>query len=62
MINSVNHIDFNNEISFGQLFNPFPGLRPFGIEDSHLFFGRDGQSDEVLYNLANNKFIAIVDA
>ncbi|OFY95095.1 MAG: hypothetical protein A2491_18700, partial [Bacteroidetes bacterium RIFOXYC12_FULL_35_7] len=62
MTNNINHIDFNNEIPFGQLFNPYPGLRPFGIEESHLFFGRDGQSDEVLYNLANNKFIAILGA
>ena len=30
------------------VFNPFPGLRPFGIEESHLFFGREGQSDEVI--------------
>ena len=29
-------------------FNPFPGLRPFGLEESHLFFGREGQSDEVV--------------
>ena len=21
------------------LINPFPGLRPFGVEESHLFFG-----------------------
>ena len=34
------------------LTNPFPGLRPFGFEESHLFFGREGQSDEALMNLA----------
>ena len=28
-------------------FNPFPGLRPFTIEESHLFFGREGQCDEI---------------
>ncbi len=44
------------------LFNPFPGLRPFGVEESYLFFGRDGQSDEVLYNLAKNRFIGILGA
>ena len=32
--------------------NPFPGLRPFKIEESHLFFGREGQSDEVLLKLS----------
>jgi WD40 repeat protein/energy-coupling factor transporter ATP-binding protein EcfA2 len=40
--------------------NPFPGLRPFGMDESHLFFGREGQSDEVLRKLAENKFIAII--
>ncbi len=42
------------------LINPFPGLRPFGVEESHLFFGREGQSDEVLKKLADNKFVAIL--
>ncbi len=42
------------------LFNPFPGLRPFKLDESHLFFGREGQSDEVLIKLSQNKFVAIV--
>jgi WD40 repeat protein/energy-coupling factor transporter ATP-binding protein EcfA2 len=42
------------------LFNPFPGLRPFGVEESHLFFGREGQSDEVLVKLAENRFSAVL--
>ena len=42
------------------LFNPFPGLRPFDLEESHLFFGREGQSDEVLLKLSENRFVAIV--
>ena len=42
------------------LFNPFPGLRPFDLEESHLFFGREGQSDEVLLKLSDNRFVAIV--
>jgi len=42
--------------------NPFPGLRPFGIEESHLFFGREGQSEEVLTNLAENRFVAVIGA
>lgn len=46
----------------GISFNPFPGLRPFGIEESHLFFGREGQSDEVLNKLAENKFTAVIGA
>ncbi|TAG56707.1 MAG: hypothetical protein EAZ27_04395 [Cytophagales bacterium] len=42
--------------------NPFPGLRPFGMDESHLFFGREGQSDEVLRKLSENKFCAIIGA
>ncbi len=49
-------------LDISELINPFPGLRPFGIEESHLFFGREGQSDEVLVKLAENKFVAILGA
>ncbi len=42
------------------LMNPFPGLRPFSVEESHLFFGREGQSDEVLTKLADNRFVGIL--
>ena len=45
-----------------ELINPFPGLRPFGVEESHLFFGREGQSDEVLQKLSDNRFAAILGA
>jgi WD40 repeat protein len=44
------------------LINPFPGLRPFTFEESHLFFGREGQSDEVLVNLAQHRFTAVIGA
>ncbi|MGJ3252660.1 MAG: hypothetical protein ACFE0J_16250, partial [Elainellaceae cyanobacterium] len=40
--------------------NPFPGLRPFDVTQSHLFFGRDGQTDEILKRLRQHKFLAIV--
>jgi WD40 repeat protein/energy-coupling factor transporter ATP-binding protein EcfA2 len=40
--------------------NPFPGLRPFSMDESHLFFGREGQSDEVLRKLSENKFVAVI--
>lgn len=40
--------------------NPFPGLRPFKIDESHLFFGREGQSDEVLLKLSKNKFVGVI--
>lgn len=49
-------------VDLSELVNPFPGLRPFGIEESHLFFGREGQSDEVLMKLSENKFVAILGA
>lgn len=42
--------------------NPFPGLRPFHTSEAHLFFGREGQSEEVLNNLAKNKFVAVLGA
>lgn len=44
------------------LINPFPGLRPFHPQEAHLFFGRDGQSEEILENLAANKFAAVLGA
>ncbi|MGI9293748.1 MAG: hypothetical protein ACR2PS_07170 [Pseudomonadales bacterium] len=40
--------------------NPFPGLRPFGVEESHLFFGRERPTDELLRKLRTNRFIAVV--
>jgi WD40 repeat protein len=39
--------------------NPFPGLRPFDVQDSHLFFGREGQSDELLRRLSHCRFLAV---
>ena len=45
-----------------KLINPFPGLRPFHTSEAHLFFGREGQSEEVLTNLSRNKFAAILGA
>ncbi len=40
--------------------NPFPGLRPFTIEDSHLFFGREGQVDEILLKLYHHRAVTIM--
>ncbi|HWM26519.1 MAG TPA: hypothetical protein VNP98_17010 [Chthoniobacterales bacterium] len=40
--------------------NPYPGLRPFRQDESHLFFGRDGQTDEILARLGHEHFVAIV--
>lgn len=43
-------------------FNPFPGLRPFLPEESDLFFGREGESEEVLRKLLKNRFITVIGA
>ncbi|MGK7390632.1 MAG: nSTAND1 domain-containing NTPase [Candidatus Cyclobacteriaceae bacterium M2_1C_046] len=40
--------------------NPFPGLRPFYIEESHLFFGREKEVDEILQKLAENRFVTVI--
>jgi len=43
-------------------FNPFPGLRPFAPEESDLFFGREGESEEVVGKLLKNKFVTVIGA
>ncbi|HEY6968923.1 MAG TPA: hypothetical protein VJA94_06955 [Candidatus Angelobacter sp.] len=40
--------------------NPFPGLRSFDLEESHLFFGRDGQSEQLISKLAQWHFVAVI--
>ncbi len=40
--------------------NPFPGLRPFEFEESLLFFGRDGQSEQLIRKLSATRFLAVV--
>lgn len=42
--------------------NPFPGLRPFSENESHLFFGREGQSETILNYISQYKFAAITGA
>ncbi len=43
-------------------FNPFPGLRPFTPDESDLFFGRKGESEEVLRKLLKNRFVTVMGA
>jgi hypothetical protein len=43
-----------------QVKNPFPGLRPFETDEYRLFFGREGQSDELLGRLQRSRFLAVV--
>jgi WD40 repeat protein len=40
--------------------NPFPGLRPFEFDESLLYFGRDGQSEQLLRKLVAARFMAVV--
>ena len=42
------------------LLSPYPGLRPFDIDESHLFFGREEQTDELLRRLRDTRFLAVV--
>jgi hypothetical protein len=43
-----------------ELLSPYPGLRPFEVDESHLFFGRDNQTDELLQRLHATRFLAVV--
>jgi energy-coupling factor transporter ATP-binding protein EcfA2 len=40
--------------------NPFPGLRPFSLDECHLFFGREGQVDEILLQLSIHRFVTVL--
>jgi energy-coupling factor transporter ATP-binding protein EcfA2 len=40
--------------------NPFPGLRSFNYEESHLFFGREQHIRDLLGKLNTHHFVAIV--
>jgi energy-coupling factor transporter ATP-binding protein EcfA2 len=40
--------------------SPFPGLRPFSLDDTHLFFGREYQIDDILLKISKNRFITIM--
>src|SRR5262245_26732583 len=40
--------------------NPFPGLRPFEFHENHLFFGREGQSEQLIAKLRVSRFLAVV--
>ena len=43
-----------------ETFNPFPGLRPFGSEEDHLFFGREQITDQLLMRLRKTRFLAVI--
>jgi tetratricopeptide (TPR) repeat protein len=39
---------------------PYPGLRPFERNETHLFFGRDGCVDRMIATLAQCRFLAVL--
>ena len=40
--------------------NPYPGLRPFDVDEAHLFFGRDQQIAELVRRLERHRFVAVL--
>ena len=40
--------------------SPYPGLRPYTLEESYLFFGRDEMCDQLLDKLSGTRFLAVV--
>ena len=40
--------------------NPYPGLRHFDVDESHLFFGRDLQVAELVRRLERDRFVAVL--
>jgi tetratricopeptide (TPR) repeat protein len=56
----MTHTDSDYADAPAETFNPFPGLRPFETDEYTLFFGRDGQSDELLSRLGRTRFLAVV--
>ena len=40
--------------------NPFPGLRPFSVDEEHLFFGRETRIDAMVKKLSDTRFLAVV--
>ena len=48
------------EIQDATVRNPYPGLRPFRLDEKHLFFGREQQVDRMVGKLAARRFLAVV--
>src|SRR5271170_6817068 len=41
---------------------PYPGLRPFRRDETHIFFGREGAVNEMVDRLAARRFLAVTGA
>jgi WD40 repeat protein len=42
------------------LASPYPGLRPFREDETHLFFGREQKIEEMLAKLEEHRFLAVI--
>jgi WD40 repeat protein len=40
--------------------NPFPGIRAFEFNESHLFFGQDAVCNQILAKLRQNRFVCVM--
>ncbi|MBS1491768.1 MAG: hypothetical protein JSS93_14690 [Bacteroidetes bacterium] len=53
--------DPETDVSFKKIgVNPFPGLRPFTMEECYLFFGREGQVDDILLKLSEHRSVTVL--
>ncbi len=43
-------------------FNPFPGLRPFSIDESKFFFGREAETEDLILKLLKNRYVTVIGA
>ncbi|NMM48461.1 nSTAND1 domain-containing NTPase [Marinigracilibium pacificum] len=59
MSEAIVHLDITGTNEFK---NPFPGLRPFTVEERKLYFGREKQVSEVITKLTDNKSVTVVGA
>lgn len=48
------------QISAEPIRTPFPGLRPFQVDEYPLFFGRERQVDALITRLQRSRFLAVV--
>ena len=43
-----------------KIVSPYPGLRPFRMDEDYLFFGREEQTSELVKLLREHRFLAVV--
>lgn len=39
---------------------PYPGLRPFRPDETHIYFGRENHTDDLLVRLEKSRFLAVI--